>query len=34
MSPRVDTIVRGGKPGYGQFLARTGPIAPLGGAVR
>ncbi len=22
------------KPGYGQFLARGGPIAPLGGAVR
>jgi dihydropyrimidinase len=22
------------KPGYGQFLARTGPVAPLGGAVR
>ena len=22
------------KPGYGQFLARGGPIAPLGGSVR
>ena len=22
------------KPGYGQFLARSGPIAPLGGCVR
>jgi hypothetical protein len=21
------------KPGYGQFLARTGPVAPLGGTA-
>ena len=35
---RGQVLLNGGtleqKPGYGRFLARTSPMAPLGGSVR